>query len=43
MKNPTQHVQTKHIDVQHHFVGKRVENGGHGGGCAYEGITKRMT
>jgi hypothetical protein len=26
-KNPTQHVQTKHIDVQHHFVGERVENG----------------
>jgi hypothetical protein len=20
MKNPTQHVRTKHIDVQHHFV-----------------------
>ncbi len=20
MKNPTQHAQTKHIDVQHHFV-----------------------
>jgi hypothetical protein len=27
MKNLTQHVQTKHIDVQHHFVRKRVENG----------------
>jgi predicted lipase len=26
-KNPTQHAQTKHIDVQHHFVGERVENG----------------
>jgi hypothetical protein len=26
-KNPTQHVQTKHIDVQHHFVRERVENG----------------
>ncbi len=22
MKNPTQHAQTKHIDVQHHFVRK---------------------
>jgi hypothetical protein len=27
MKNPTQHVLTKHIDVQHHFVRERVENG----------------
>ncbi len=27
MKNPTQHVQTKHIDVQHHFVWERIENG----------------
>jgi hypothetical protein len=27
MKNPTQHVRTKHIDVQHHFVRKQVENG----------------
>ncbi len=27
MQNPTQHVQTKHIDVQHHFVRKRIENG----------------
>jgi len=26
-KNPTQHVRTKHIDVQHHFVRKRIENG----------------
>jgi hypothetical protein len=26
-KNPTQHAQTKHIDVQHHFVRKRIENG----------------
>ncbi len=26
-KNPTQHAQTKHIDVQHHFVQERVENG----------------
>jgi len=26
-KNPTQHARTKHIDVQHHFVQKRVENG----------------
>jgi KUP system potassium uptake protein len=26
-KNPMQHVQTKHIDVQHHFVRERVENG----------------
>ncbi len=26
-KNPTQHAQTKHIDVQHHFVQKRIENG----------------
>jgi hypothetical protein len=26
-KNPTQHVQTKHIDVQHHFVREQVENG----------------
>jgi hypothetical protein len=25
--NPTQHVQTKHIDVQHHFVREQVENG----------------
>jgi predicted lipase len=27
MKNPTQNVQTKHIDVQHHFVQKQIENG----------------
>jgi hypothetical protein len=27
MKNPMQHGQTKHIDVQHHFVLERVENG----------------
>jgi len=27
MKNHTQHVRTQHIDVQHHFVPKRVENG----------------
>jgi methyl coenzyme M reductase subunit D len=27
MKNPMQHARTKHIDVQHHFVRKRVENG----------------
>jgi methyl coenzyme M reductase subunit D len=26
-KNPTQHVRTKHIDVQHHFLWERVENG----------------
>ncbi len=26
-KNPTQHAQTKHIDVQHHFVREQVENG----------------
>jgi ribosomal protein L24E len=26
MKNPTQHAWTKHIDVQHHFVQKWVEN-----------------
>jgi len=26
-KNPTQHVRTKHIDVQHHFVQEHVENG----------------
>ncbi len=26
-KNPTQHVRTKHIDVQHHFVREWVENG----------------
>jgi len=26
-KNPTHHAQTKYIDVQHHFVRQRVENG----------------
>ncbi len=26
-KNPTQHAQTKHIDVQHDFLRKQVENG----------------
>ncbi len=26
-KNPTQHVQTKHIDVEHYFVRERIENG----------------
>jgi hypothetical protein len=26
-KNPTQHAPTKHIDVQHHFVRERIENG----------------
>ncbi len=26
-KNPTHHARTKHIDVQHYFVGERVENG----------------
>jgi predicted lipase len=26
-KNPTQHARTKHIDVQHHFVQERIENG----------------
>ncbi len=26
-KNLTQHVRTKHIDVHHHFVRERVENG----------------
>jgi len=26
-KNPTHQAQTKHIDVQHHFIRKRVENG----------------
>jgi hypothetical protein len=25
--NPTQHARTKHIDVQHHFVRKQIENG----------------
>jgi glycine cleavage system H lipoate-binding protein len=25
-KNPTQHVRTKHIDVQHPYVRKQVEN-----------------
>jgi hypothetical protein len=27
MKNPTQHVETKHIDIQRHFVQERIENG----------------
>jgi len=27
IKNPIQHVQTKHIDVQHHFVREWVKNG----------------
>jgi hypothetical protein len=26
-KNPTHDARIKHIDVQHHFVQKRVENG----------------
>jgi hypothetical protein len=26
-KNCTHHAQTKHIDVQHHFVQKRAKNG----------------
>jgi len=26
MKNPTQHARIKHINVQHHFVRKRIEN-----------------
>jgi predicted lipase len=26
-KNPMQYARTKHIDVQHHFVQQRVENG----------------
>jgi hypothetical protein len=26
-KNPTQHIQTKHIDVEHHFVRERIKNG----------------
>jgi hypothetical protein len=25
-KNPTQHAWTKHINVQHHFVKRRIEN-----------------
>jgi hypothetical protein len=25
-KIPTHHAQTKHIGLQHHFVGKQVEN-----------------
>ncbi len=27
IKNRTHHAQIKHIDVQHHFVRKQVENG----------------
>jgi hypothetical protein len=26
-KNPTQHARTQHINVQHHFVRDRIENG----------------
>jgi hypothetical protein len=26
-KNPIRHARTKHIDVQHHFVQERIENG----------------
>ncbi len=26
-KNPTHHTQTKHTDVQHHFVQEQVDNG----------------
>ena len=26
-KNPTHHAQTKHIDVQHHFIREKVESG----------------
>jgi ATP sulfurylase len=26
-KNPMQHARTKHINLQHHFVRERIENG----------------
>jgi hypothetical protein len=47
MKNVMQHVRTKHIDVQHHFVWEQVENGEklplnivQQRTCVYQGITK---